>query len=40
LWYRAREPAKLGLPAPIRLLLERLAGADGAPPHLQTQLFD
>jgi A/G-specific adenine glycosylase len=26
-WYRAREPAKLGLPAPIRLLLERVAGA-------------
>jgi len=23
-WYRAREPAKLGLPAPIRLLLEKL----------------
>jgi A/G-specific adenine glycosylase len=36
LWYRARAPARLGLPAPIRLLLERLAGA--AP--VQTQLFD
>lgn len=36
LWYRARAPARLGLPAPIRLLLERLAG--GAP--AQTQLFD
>jgi A/G-specific adenine glycosylase len=24
-WYRARAPARLGLPAPIRLLLERLA---------------
>jgi A/G-specific adenine glycosylase len=34
-WYRARAPAKLGLPAPIRLLLERLAGA--AP--VQAQLF-
>ncbi|MGH8318550.1 MAG: A/G-specific adenine glycosylase [Steroidobacteraceae bacterium] len=36
LWYRAREPARLGLPAPIRLLLERLAGAAGT----QAQLFD
>ena len=36
LWYRAREPARLGLPAPIRLLLEQLAGADAVP----TQLFD
>jgi A/G-specific adenine glycosylase len=35
-WYRAREPAKVGLPAPIRLLLEKLAGAEGA----QAQLFD
>jgi A/G-specific adenine glycosylase len=26
-WYRARAPVRLGLPAPIRLLLERLAGA-------------
>jgi A/G-specific adenine glycosylase len=38
-WYRAREPARLGLPAPIRLLLEKLAGPAGAP-QLQTQLFD
>jgi len=36
LWYRARGPAKLGLPAPIRRLLERLAGA----PRPQAQLFD
>jgi A/G-specific adenine glycosylase len=36
LWYRAREPARLGLPAPIRLLLERLADEVGS----QTQLFD
>ena len=35
-WYRACAPAKVGLPAPIRLLLEKLAGADGA----QAQLFD
>lgn len=35
-WYRARAPAKVGLPAPIRLLLEKLAGAEGA----QAQLFD
>ncbi len=35
-WYRARAPAKLGLPAPIRLLLEKLTGAAG----LQAQLFD
>ena len=35
-WYRAREPARLGLPAPIRLLLEKLAGAAGC----QAQLFD
>ena len=34
-WYRARAPAKLGLPAPIRLLLARLAGAAA----VQTQLF-
>jgi A/G-specific adenine glycosylase len=39
-WYRAREPARLGLPAPIRLLLERLAGAAGTPVQLQPQLFD
>ena len=36
LWYRARAPAKLGLPAPIRLLLERLASPAGA----QAQLLD
>jgi A/G-specific adenine glycosylase len=36
LWYRAREPARLGLPAPIRLLLARLTGAAA----LQAQLFD
>ncbi|HXS21745.1 MAG TPA: hypothetical protein VN735_10965, partial [Steroidobacteraceae bacterium] len=36
LWYLARAPAKLGLPAPIRLLLERLASPAGA----QTQMFD
>jgi A/G-specific adenine glycosylase len=35
-WYRAREPARLGLPAPIRLLLERLAGTTA----VQAQLFD
>ena len=35
-WYRAREPARLGLPAPVRLLLEKLA----APGQLQAQLFD
>ena len=35
-WYRTREPASLGLPAPIRLLLEKLAGAAGS----QAQLFD
>ncbi|HWF98878.1 MAG TPA: A/G-specific adenine glycosylase [Steroidobacteraceae bacterium] len=35
-WYRVREPARLGLPAPIRLLLERLAGATA----VQAQLFD
>jgi A/G-specific adenine glycosylase len=35
-WYRAREPARLGLPAPIRLLLEQLADATGS----QAQLFD
>jgi A/G-specific adenine glycosylase len=33
-WYRAREPARLGLPAPIRLLLEQLAGAAGTPIRL------
>jgi A/G-specific adenine glycosylase len=38
-WYRAREPARLGLPAPIRLLLAKLAGPTDAP-QLQTQLFD
>jgi A/G-specific adenine glycosylase len=37
-WYRAREPARLGLPAPIRLLLERLTA--GSPSQLQPQLFD
>jgi A/G-specific adenine glycosylase len=36
LWYCARQPARLGLPAPIRLLLERLAGVTGR----QAQLFD
>jgi len=35
-WYRAREPAKVGLPAPIRLLLDELAAAAGT----QAQLFD
>jgi len=35
-WYRAREPARLGLPAPIRLLLTRLTGAASR----QAQLFD
>ena len=35
-WYRARQPAKLGLPAPIRLLLATIAGSAGT----QTQLFD
>ncbi len=35
-WYRARAPARLGLPAPIRLLLERLASPAGA----QAQLLD
>jgi A/G-specific adenine glycosylase len=35
-WYRAREPGRLGLPAPIRLLLERLADATA----VQAQLFD
>lgn len=39
-WYRAREPARLGLPAPIRLLLAQLAGAAGTAAQLQTQLFD
>lgn len=39
-WYRAREPAKVGVPAPIRLLLEKLAGPVAAAPQLQTQLFD
>jgi len=39
-WYLAREPTRLGLPAPIRLLLEKLAGAAGASPQLQSQLFD
>lgn len=37
-WYRAREPARLGLPAPIRLLLEKLAA--GTSTQLQPQLFD
>jgi A/G-specific adenine glycosylase len=31
LWYRTRAPARVGLPAPIRLLLERLADTIGAP---------
>jgi A/G-specific adenine glycosylase len=35
-WYRARKPARLGLPAPIRLLLENLTGTAA----LQAQLFD
>jgi len=35
-WYRAREPAKLGLPAPIRVLLATLADAAGT----QAQLFN
>ena len=35
-WYRAREPARLGLPAPIRLLLETIAARAGS----QAQLFD
>ncbi|HEV2269848.1 MAG TPA: A/G-specific adenine glycosylase [Steroidobacteraceae bacterium] len=35
-WYRARAPAKLGLPAPIRLLLATIAGATAT----QVQLFD
>ena len=35
-WYRTRAPARLGLPAPIRLLLEKLGGTGG----LQAQLFD
>lgn len=35
-WYRALEPARLGLPAPIRLLLAQLAGAEAVP----TQLLD
>ena len=40
-WYCAREPARLGLPAPIRLLLAQIAGAAaGTPVQLQTQLFD
>jgi len=36
LWYRVSEPRRLGLPAPIRLLLEKLGSAGG----LQAQLFD
>jgi A/G-specific adenine glycosylase len=36
LWYRPDDPAKLGLPTPIRLLLGRLAGAT----PMQAQLFD
>jgi A/G-specific adenine glycosylase len=36
LWYCARAPARLGLPAPIRLLLDQLPGAAAA----QTRLFD
>ena len=34
-WYRAREPANLGLPAPIRLLLARLASAPGSQGQLR-----
>jgi A/G-specific adenine glycosylase len=39
-WYRACEPARLGLPAPIRLLLEALAGPACTPARLQPQLFE
>jgi A/G-specific adenine glycosylase len=35
-WYRALEPARLGLPSPIRALLEQLAGTEA----VQTRLFD
>ncbi|MGH8303301.1 MAG: A/G-specific adenine glycosylase [Steroidobacteraceae bacterium] len=35
LWYRTREPARLGLPAPVRLLLEQLAGAAGTQAQLR-----
>jgi A/G-specific adenine glycosylase len=34
-WFRARQPAKLGLPAPIRLLLASLAGSPGAQGQLR-----
>jgi A/G-specific adenine glycosylase len=34
-WYRAREPAKLGLPAPIRLLLANLASVPGSQGQLR-----
>ena len=36
LWYRARAPARLGLPAPIRVLLAKLTSATA----MQAQLFD
>jgi A/G-specific adenine glycosylase len=39
-WYCARAPARLGLPAPIRLLLEKLAVPAGGQALLQAQLFD
>lgn len=35
-WYRARQPARLGLPAPVRLLLAAIADPAGA----QVQMFD
>jgi hypothetical protein len=35
-WYRALEPARLGLPTPIRVLLEQLASTEA----VQTPLFD
>ena len=39
-WYRTRAPARLGLPAPIRLLLAQLADTAASPVQLQPQLFD
>ncbi len=39
-WYSVRAPARLGLPAPIRVLLEQLAGVAGTPVQLQALLFD
>lgn len=39
-WFRARAPARVGLPAPIRLLLEQLTGAAATSAQLQSQLFD